>query len=385
MKRHLMFIVVASAAVLCGCHNESGSVEVQSVTLSTASLEMLEGDNAILSATVLPKDADYDELLWASSNQSVASVNSGVVTALTAGTTTITASAGGKMATCYVQVSSRYVPVASVALDKSSLNILPGEISTLSATVYPENATNNVVSWRSLDESVVTVKDGLVTAVNVGTTSVIVTAEDGGKTAECKVTVDPVKVTGVSLSATSLSMMVDDVTTLRATVTPKNATNKAVQWSSDNENVAIVKDGKVTAKSKGSAKITVTTEDGSKSATCSVTVTDDISWFVSAKYLGGSLLIANDLILTGSKLNFGVYNSSRKTITVNSVQLIDGVTGSKGNVMTINHKITGNSDAAWTITITGAGIHKPIAEFVYTYKGQEYSTQAQYYSINIGI
>ena len=142
---------------------------------------MLEGDNAILSATVLPKDADYNELLWASSNQSVASVNSGVVTALTVGTTTIAASAGGKMATCYVQVSSRYVPVASVALDKSSLNILPGESSTLSATVYPENATNKVVSWRSLDESVVTVKDGLVTAVNVGTTSVIVTAEDGVK------------------------------------------------------------------------------------------------------------------------------------------------------------------------------------------------------------
>ncbi len=380
-----MFIVMASAAILCGCHNESGSVEVQTVTLSTASLEMLEGDNAILSATVLPKDADYDELLWASSNQSVASVNSGVVTALTAGTATITASAGGKMATCYVQVSSRYVPVASIALDKVSLNILPGESSTLSATVYPENATNTAVSWRSLDESVVTVKDGLVTAVNVGTTSVIVTSDDGGKTAECKVTVDPVKVAGVSLSATSLVMMVDDVSTLRATVTPKNATNKAVQWSSDNENVAIVKDGKVTAKSKGSAKITVTTEDGSKSATCSVTVTDDISWFVSAKYLGGSLLITNDLILTGSKLNFGVYNSSKKTITVDSVQLIDGVTGSKGNVMTINHKITGNSDAAWTITITGAGIHKPIAEFVYTYNGQKYSTQAQYFSINIGI
>ena len=217
-----------------------------------------------------------------------------------------------------------------------------------------------------------------MTAVKAGKATI--TARCGGKTAECAVTVYA-KVTGVKLSSSSLRMMSGDKASLKATITPDNTMNKNISWSSDNETVAVVNNGEVTAKAEGKATITVTTEDGQYTATCSVTVTNDITSFVYAEYYGGSMSIINDLIQYGSKLNFGVKNNSKKTIKVKSVQLIDGVTEAKGNVMNIGYEIEGGSSAAWSITIGIYGIHKPIAEFIYEYEGNEYSTRAQYREI----
>lgn len=83
----------------------------------------------------------------------------------------------------------------------------------------------------------------------------------------------PVTVTGVTLDATTLELAVGGTETLTATVAPDDATNKAVTWSSSDESVATVADGVVTAVAEGDAIITVTTEDGGKTATCAVTVT----------------------------------------------------------------------------------------------------------------
>ena len=242
----------------------------------------------------------------------------------------------------------------------------------------PDDATDKNVSWTSTDESVAKVANGKVTAIKSGKATI--TARCGDKTAECAVTVYA-KVTGVKLSSSSLRMMSGDKASLKATITPDNAMNKNISWSSDNETVAVVNNGEVTAKAEGKATITVTTEDGQYTATCSVTVTNDITSYVYAEYYGGSMSIINDLIQYGSKLNFGVKNNSKKTIKVKSVQLIDGVTEAKGNVMNIGYEIEGGSSAAWSITIGIYGIHKPIAEFIYEYEGNEYSTRAQYREI----
>ena len=86
-------------------------------------------------------------------------------------------------------------------------------------------------------------------------------------------TVNSVPVTGVTLDETELALYTGGSATLSATVTPENATNKSLTWSSDKPEVATVENGKVTAKAAGTATITVTTEDGSKTATCTVTVT----------------------------------------------------------------------------------------------------------------
>ena len=351
------------------------TVPTGSVTLDKTSLSLAVGETAQLIATVRPDDATDKNVSWTSSDESVAKVDNGMVTAVKAGKVAITAKCGDKTAECAVTVT---VPTGSVTLDKATLTLAVGETATLTATVKPDDATDKNVTWTSSDESVAKVADGRVTAVKAGKATI--TARCGGKTAECAVTVYA-KVTGVKLSSSSLRMMSGDKASLKATITPDNTMNKNISWSSDNETVAVVNNGEVTAKAEGKATITVTTEDGQYTATCSVTVTNDITSFVYAEYYGGSMSIINDLIQYGSKLNFGVKNNSKKTIKVKSVQLIDGVTEAKGNVMNIGYEIEGGSSAAWSITIGIYGIHKPIAEFIYEYEGNEYSTRAQYREI----
>ena len=171
------------------------------------------------------------------------------------------------------------ISVAGVSLNLTSVELTEGDETTLTATVNPDNATNKNVTWKSSDSSVATVSGGKVTALKAGAATITVTTEDGGKTAVCEVKVNAkvvepevVPVTGVSLDKTSVELTEGDETTLTATVNPDNATNKNVTWKSSDSSVATVSGGKVTALKAGTATITVTTEDGGKTATCDVKV-----------------------------------------------------------------------------------------------------------------
>ena len=199
----------------------------------------------------------------------------GTVTAVGVGEAkiTVTTEDEEKTATCTVTVNP--VKVTGVTLDKETLAFTMGDApQTLTATVKPDNATNKKVKWTSDKPEVATVDaDGKVTAKGVGDAKITVTTEDEGKTAECTVTVNPVKVTGVTLDKETLVFTIGDAAqTLTATVLPDKATNKKVTWTSDKPEVATVKDGTVTAVGVGDAKITVTTEDEGKTAECTVKV-----------------------------------------------------------------------------------------------------------------
>ena len=351
------------------------TVPVGSITIDKTVISLAVGETTQLTATVKPDDATDKNVTWTSSDEKVAKVANGKVTAVKSGNATITAKCGEKTAECTVTVT---VPVGFITLDKAAISLAVGETAQLTATVKPDDATDKNVTWTSSDESVAKVANGKVMAVKSGKATITAKCDD--KTAECSVNVYA-KVTGVKLNRTSLRMMSGENASLTATITPGNAMNKNVFWSSDNETVAVVYNGEVTAKAEGTATIKVTTEDGMFTSTCSVTVTNDITKYVYAEYYGGSMSIVDDLIQYGSKVNFGVKNNSNKTIKVKSVQLIDGVTEAKGNVMTIGNEVAGGANSIWTITIGIYGIHKPIAEFIYEYAGKEYSTRAQYRDI----
>ena len=166
--------------------------------------------------------------------------------------------------------------VTGVKLDKTEANVTVDGQITLKVTVSPDNAGNKEVEWSSSDSTIASVdNNGVVTGHKAGTATITVKTKDGGKTATCKVTVTDkvVAVTEVKLEKTTAEMKVGDTLTLTATVTPDNATNKKVTWKSDKTDIADVDaNGKVTAKAKGTATITVTTEDGGKTAKCVVTV-----------------------------------------------------------------------------------------------------------------
>lgn len=173
------------------------------------------------------------------------------------------------------------VPVKGVTLNKIVLELYTGGSETLKATITPAGATNQNVTWTSSKSTVATVDaNGKVTAKSIGIANITVTTEDGGYTATCRVGVvrrpgGNVSVTGVTLNKTTLKLTKGASETLTATIAPTNATNKKVTWTSSDPAVATVDaSGKVTGVAKGTATITVTTEDGGHTATCAVEVAD---------------------------------------------------------------------------------------------------------------
>ena len=247
------------------------TIPVSGVTLSQTKLPLLKGSTAKLTATVLPTDATNKKVRWSSTNTAVATVENGIVTAVSAGNAiiTVTTEDGNHTARCEVMVT---VPVTGVMLSQTELPLVKGATATLTATVIPSDATNQKVTWSSNNTSVATVENGTVTAVSGGAATITATTEDGNHTAICEVTVT-VSATGVTLSQTELSLVKGATATLTATVLPTDATNQRVSWRSNNATVATVENGTITAVSAGNATITVITEDGNHTATCEVTVT----------------------------------------------------------------------------------------------------------------
>lgn len=245
----------------------SVGIAVTSVELNKPSITLAVGNSETLVATVKPDNASDKTVTWTSSDSEVATVDeTGKVTALKVGNATITASAGFKSAECKVTV---YIPVSSIELSKTKLYLNIGESETLVATIKPDDATDKSIVWTSSDDTIATVDDnGKVTAIKEGKATI--KAKAGEKEAECSVSVG-IAVTGIKLDNTSLEIRVDDTATLTATVSPDNATDKTVTWTSSDATVASVdKSGTVKAKKVGTATITATA--GEKSATCAVTV-----------------------------------------------------------------------------------------------------------------
>ena len=200
---------VTRYAVHVECTKNSSDVPVTDITLDKADAELAVGDTLKLNATVLPDNATHPDLDWGSSDLSVATVDgAGIVTAVGAGKTTVTAKStdgSGKFASCEITVT-KPVPVTGIAVDKTAVTLNVGEKAELSATVSPEEASQEV-DWESSDHSVATVLNGEVTAVSAGT--VTITAKslaDTAKTATCTVTVvDPSKPSYAAVSGAGSS------------------------------------------------------------------------------------------------------------------------------------------------------------------------------------
>ena len=177
---------------------------------------------------------------------------------------------------CSKEDSKENVVIPDIALNKSELTLEKGKTERLIASFTPAETPDKGHVWASSIPGVATVDEtGMVTAVIPGEAVITVTALTGKKTATCKVTVvdKVVRVTGVSIKPTESTMVVGDDLILEAVVTPENATNKAVTWSSGDSKIASVDaTGKVTAIAEGKVTIEATTNDGDKTASCQITI-----------------------------------------------------------------------------------------------------------------
>ena len=267
---------------------EEEKIKVSGITLNKTKEKLKEGDTVRFTATVFPENASNKEVTWSSKDAAIASVDeTGLVTAKKEGKTIITATAqdgNGVSASCEITVEKKEeeeIKVSGITLDKTKEILTEGDTIQLTATVRPEEASNQELEWSSSDRNVVTVNErGLVTALKEGKAIITATAQDGsGVKADCEITVKgkeekKIKVSGITLSKTKEILQVNQTLKLTATVSPVNASNKELIWSSSNTNVATVDAaGLITAKSTGKAYITTIAKDGSGvCASCEIVV-----------------------------------------------------------------------------------------------------------------
>lgn len=162
----------------------------------------------------------------------------------------------------------------------SSLTLNIGETYTYTPIIY-EDGAKTTLTWHSSNTSVATIdSDGNLQAINWGNTTITCAAANG-VTATCNVTVNPNLVSGITLNYSEYNIEANDKFTLKASVSPTDASNKEVEWSSSNTGIAhITSKGVVTGVSEGSCEITAVAKDGSGvTATCVVTVYKSTSAF----------------------------------------------------------------------------------------------------------
>lgn len=259
---------------------------VTGLDLSHSTRTIYLGQTVTMTATVLPSDASDKSVTWTSSNSDIVSVTqNGSVTANAMGEAEITATSndGGFSKSCKVTVIEPLVPATSLTLTPKTMSLNIGESGSLELQILP-NDCNEILEWKSSDPSVATVNAGDITALAAGTTTITVRGSNTSASATVTV-IDPYAVTGVTLDRTTLSLEMGETATLVATVLPEDARDKTVTWSSGNTAVATVdQQGKITTVSPGTAQITVTTKDGSFSASCALTVVERVVPITSISY-----------------------------------------------------------------------------------------------------
>ena len=254
-------------------------VPLTGIKLKEENVTVEIGKTGYIGAIYNPSDASDKVLYWSSSDESVAKVNEGVITAIGEGKAilTATARAGGKTASCTVTVENpNFVHIDEIKMKTEELNLNKGENGWVGVTYSPSNASNKVLTWKSSNEEVVTVREGNVKAVGEGKAVLTATSEDGGKTTSCIVTVvDPkfVHIDEIKMKTEELNLNKGENGWIGVTYNPSNASNKVLTWKSSNEDVAIVREGNVKAVGEGTAILTATSEDGGKTASCKVIVT----------------------------------------------------------------------------------------------------------------
>jgi uncharacterized protein YjdB len=213
------------------------------------------------------------------------------------------------------------VTVESITVTFSNNSIVVGGTSSATATVLPANATNKTVSWSSSNLSVATVNasSGVVTGVAAGTANIIATAQDGSAvTGQAEITVTNQPVTGIVVSLPSPTLAIGSNTTATATISPANATNKTISWSSLSTNIATINSstGVITGVALGTSVIRATAQDGS-----GITGEETIT-------VANNSLYRSFNFLNGGDNNNGTYSNTN--LTTNVSYATDNPTGTSG-------------------------------------------------------
>ena len=290
---------------------------------------LVVGETKQLHAAVVPENAGNKNLIWtvtpaAFSDASALTIDeNGLLTAHKstnghAATVTVTSEWGHYSGNCYVSVRDTIHPTSIYVHDISrSMNL--GDTQQLSVTFYPDNSDNMNVVWTSSDETILTVSEtGLVTAVGFGTANITATAEDQTNAYEghaisyttLNITIAPILVNRIEWQTEpKLEMTVGDTQQLAVILSPDNATDKTVSWTSSDTNVLTVsQDGLVTAVGEGRASITATAEGSDPNWKESVS-----TWWIEVKKL---YIPVESIVINEGDQKLGVGESKQLTVTI---------------------------------------------------------------------
>ncbi len=236
---------------------------VSQITLSQTEMSVKKGTVFWLNATVTPDTADNKNVVWSSSDTSLATVDpDGKVTTLAVGTVTIscTSEDNGTVAYCIVEITEQ---VTGLTLNAYHQEMVAGTKFVVLPTVLPLDAPNKDVTFVSSDPTVATVdENGVVTSLVGGTCEIIVTTVESSLKATCTINVKEY-VESIEITGNPERLNTGESVTLGVTVGTDTASNKAVYWTSSNPNIATVdQNGKVTGHTPGNVVITATAADG---------------------------------------------------------------------------------------------------------------------------
>lgn len=292
-----LIMAVAMAVSLVGCGVDITSVGLPTDIVlekgETQQLNIEYGTDDKAEQEKIAEAASKLNLTWTSSDETVATVDeTGLVTAVGAGEADVTVSVADANISSTTHIKVVILPTGVEAPETLSLELNGENSKALGAKMTPEDATEVKLAYESSDENVATVdENGVVTAVGVGectiTTTIVAdttaTAEDAGVDSEMLVVPENAKVEtkvtvgkaieSITLDSNEGVLSIGNTHTIKATVFPEDATDKAVTWKSSDESIATVDaEGNVTAKGTGNVTITAINSDGDVSSTYGLTV-----------------------------------------------------------------------------------------------------------------
>lgn len=282
-----LMLLLATMLTFTACGDDEP--EVLKVSFKESEITLQYFQSYTLKPIVESGNIDLNKAVWSSSNEEIATVSEeGLVVAhfffnenlsYGEGDAVISLSYEGQvLATCMVHVTPSKASI--ISLNHNSLDMLVGETMMLEVEITADG--NNIgvgivtkLIWESSNASVAAISnDGEVSALSAGNATITVTDTESGLTAKCDVNVTSRPVIGITCSE-SVKTIVGESVRIKATVTPEDATNKTVVWTSSNPAIATVdKDGNVYGVALGETVVTAKTEDGGFEAKCIVKVVE---------------------------------------------------------------------------------------------------------------
>ena len=272
-------------------------IVAESLQLESDTMQISIGEQQVITYTLLPTNASQRELLWTSSDSSIAIAERGVVSGISVGNATIyatTMDGTNLIDSCIVQVSNNSqtidsVFVSSILLSSETNTLLIGDTLLLSADIIPLNATNPSVLWQSSHPEIVSVDSiGRCIALAVGTVVVTAFAADGhGAIDSIEIEVEPILINQIVLNMAESNCFIGDTIRLIATPYPTDATTKQLLWTSSDTSVVSVNDGACVALQEGTAIVSAHATDGSQ-------ISSNCRFIISAPYVTSLEICLND-------------------------------------------------------------------------------------------